>query len=157
MFLPTNLHQGNGFLLYLLVQTALISELWVIKIKKHKYMTRTEFENQWNRDFAGLPPLTGMQMPSFDEFRISERMREDYLDIFRGENTREGDIEMPYDHPFFDKNGNPVLTSNPLIKYILILEAIPPLNPPLWNNCLPIAGDENNSYIFNITHEKSIS
>ena len=26
----------------------------VIKTKKQKYMKRTEFENQWNRDFAPL-------------------------------------------------------------------------------------------------------
>lgn len=118
-------------------------------------MTRTEFENQWNQDFAGLAPLAGEPMPSYDEFIISERMREDYLDIFRGKNTREGDIEMPYDHPFFDENGNPLLTTPTLIKYILVLEAKPPTNPPLWNTCLPLAGDENNSYIFNITHVKS--
>ena len=69
-------------------------------------LTRKEFEDQWNRDFAGLAPLAGEQMPSYDQFRISERMLEDYLDIFRGFNSREGDMEMPYPHPFFDENGN---------------------------------------------------
>ena len=120
-----------------------------------KHMTRIEFENLWNRDFAGLPPLAGVGIPNFEEFIRSERMRQDYLDIFRGENTREGDIEMPYDHPFFDENGNPILTPPPLIKYILVLEAIPPSNPASWNNCLPLAGDKNNSYIFDITHVRS--
>jgi len=118
-------------------------------------MTQTEFENHWNGDFAGLPRLAGVGIPSFEEFRRSERMRQDYLDIFRGENTRAGDIEMPYEHPFFDENGSPLLTHPPLIKYILVLEAIPPLNPPLWNKCYPLAGDENNSYIFDITHIRS--
>ena len=113
-------------------------------------ITRTEFENQWNRDFAVLAPLAGEQMPSYDQFRISERMLEDYLDIFRGFNSREGDMEMPYPHPFFDENGNPLLKEKPCIKYILVGEARPPLNiPASLNKC---GGDENNTYFYNITH-----
>jgi hypothetical protein len=76
-------------------------------------MTRTEFNDQWIRDFA---PLTTEAMPSYDEFKISERMLEDYLDIFRGYNSREGDNLMPYPHPFFDENGNSLLKVKPCIK-----------------------------------------
>jgi hypothetical protein len=112
-------------------------------------LTRKEFENQWNRDFAGLAPLAGEQMPSYDQFRISERMLEDYLDIFRGFNSREGDMEMPYPHPFFDENGNPLLKEKPFIKYILVGEARPPLKTPILNKC---GGDENNTYFYDITH-----
>lgn len=113
-------------------------------------MTRKEFEDQWNRDFAGLAPLAGEQMPSYDQFRISERMLEDYLDIFRGFNSREGGMEMPYPHPFFDENGNPLLKEKPCIKYILVGEARPPLKEPKsLNKC---GGDEKNTYFYNITH-----
>lgn len=115
-------------------------------------MTRTEFENQWNQDFDGLAPLAGKQMPSYDEFSISERMLEDYLDIFRGYNTREGDIEMPYSHPFFDENGNSLLKEKPCIRYILVAEARPKPNAPSYNNCIPIPGDTNNSYFYDIRH-----
>jgi hypothetical protein len=117
-------------------------------------LTRKEFENQWNRDFAGLAPLAGEQMPSYDQFRISERMLEDYLDIFRGFNSREGDIEMPYPHPFFDENGNPLLKEKPCIKFILVGEARPPLKTPILNKC---GGDVNNTYFYDITHVRPTS
>ena len=112
-------------------------------------MTRTEFNDQWDEHFA---PLTTEAMPSYDEFKISERMLEDYLDIFRGYNTREGDLAMPYDHPFFDENGNPLLKEKPCIRYILIGEARPPLNTPILNNCVGIQGDKANTYFYDIRH-----
>jgi hypothetical protein len=119
-------------------------------IKYKVMLTRKEFENQWNRDFAGLAPLAGEQMPSYDEYRISERMLEDYLDIFRGFNSREEGMEMPYPHPFFDENGNLLLKEKPCIKYILIGEARPHLNTPIsLNKC---GGDEDNTYFYNKTH-----
>ena len=118
-------------------------------------LTRKEFEDQWNRDFAGLAPLAGEQMPSYDQFRISERMLEDYLDIFRGFNSREGDMEMPYPHPFFDENGNPLLKEKPCVKYILVGEARPKPNVPIYNKCTPTAGDENNGYFYDIRHINS--
>jgi hypothetical protein len=117
-------------------------------------MTRTEFENQWNGDFANLPPLAGVPMPSYDEFRICERMLEDYLDIFRGFNSREGEMGMPYPHPFFDSNGNPLLDKKPCIHFILIGEARPPLNTPVLNNCM---GDRANTYFYDIRHIKHTS
>lgn len=63
-------------------------------------MTHQEFEGLWNGHFAALNPLVGEPIPNFDDFIIRERMVEDYLDIFRGYNSRNGDIIMPYPHPF---------------------------------------------------------
>jgi hypothetical protein len=112
-------------------------------------MTRREFNDQWNRDFAGLPPLAGVPMPNYDDYRISERMLEDYLDIFRGYNTREGENIMPYPHPFFDGDGNSLLGFKPCIKYILIGEARPQNVASRLNDC---NGDEANTYFYNIQH-----
>lgn len=114
-------------------------------------MTRTEFNDHWNRDFA---PLTAEAMPSYDEFKISERMLEDYLDIFRGYNSREGENIMPYPHPFFDDNGNSLFEKKPCIKYILLGEVRPPLKPPILSSCAPINGDRNNSFFYDIRHVK---
>ncbi|MGI5914086.1 MAG: hypothetical protein ACOX5K_05110 [Bacteroidales bacterium] len=114
--------------------------------------TETEFENQWNRNFA---PLTNEVMPCYDNFRISERMLEDYLDIFRGYNSREGNIDMPYDHPFFDKNGNSLLKKKPCIRYILVGEARPSPKKSVYNECKPIPGDEKNGYFYDIRHINS--
>ena len=76
------------------------------------------------------------------------------MDIFRGYSTREreGAIKMPYPHPFFNADGTPKLAKKPCIKYILVGEAPPRLNPPIYNNCTPIAGDTNNTYIYDIRH-----
>lgn len=109
-------------------------------------MTGIEFDQLWNEHFA---PLTNAAIPNFHEHLVSERMLEDYLDIFRGHNTREGNIQMPYPHPFFDADGNPRLPEIPCIKYILIGEARPPLNPPIYNDC---GGDTANTYFYNIQH-----
>jgi hypothetical protein len=113
-------------------------------------MTRTEYTNQWDRDFKSL---TNESIPDYDDFKICERMLEDYLDIFRGFNSRQGDdLPMPYPHPFFNSNGNPLLSENPTIRYILIGEARPPLRPSIFNNCDLIQGDINNSYFYDIRH-----
>jgi len=112
-------------------------------------MTRTEFNDQWNRNFA---PLTSEAMPSYDELQISERMLEDYLDIFRGYNSREGENIMPYPHPFCDSNGKPLLEKKPCIKFILIGEVRLYPNKPSWNTCKPISGDINNTYVYDIRH-----
>jgi len=112
-------------------------------------MTREEFENQWNRDFAEITALSGEPMPSYDEYTISERMLDDYTDIFRGYNSRDGNIKMPYDHPFFDENGKPLLKEKPCIRYILVGEARPPQKKPIYNNC---QGDESNTYFYNVIH-----
>jgi hypothetical protein len=115
-------------------------------------MKKTEFKNQWERDFA---PLTKGAMPSYDDYRISERMLEDYLDIFQGYNSREGNLEMPYDHPFFDKHGKPLLKEIPCIRYILVGEARPRPNKSIYNECKPFPGDEKNGYFYDIRHVNS--
>jgi hypothetical protein len=112
-------------------------------------MTRTEFNDHWIRDFA---PLTSEPKPNYDEFKINERMLEDYLDIFRGYNTRKGEKLMPYPHPFFDSNGKPLLEKKPSIKFILIGEARLYPNKPSWNSCKPISGDIKNTYVYDIRH-----
>lgn len=112
-------------------------------------MTHQEFEGLWNGHFAALNPLVGEPIPNFDDFIIRERMVEDYLDIFRGYNSRNGDIIMPYPHPFFDSNGNPLLANRPCIKYILIGEAPPPLRALDINEC---GGDQANTYFYDKRH-----
>lgn len=89
----------------------------------------------------------------YNDFLISERMFQDYLDIFRGVNTRDPDFKMPYDHPFFDAE-KPVFDFKPCVKYVLVAEARPPSNVPIWNNCIPLKGDLNNTYFYNIQHLK---
>lgn len=111
-------------------------------------MTRAEYENQWKRVFT---KLTKDPMPSYKEFSVSERMLEDYLDIFRGVNSRDGNIAMPYEHPFFDKNGEPLLKEKPFVKYILLGEARPPLKDAKLNQC---GGDKDNTYFYDIRHVK---
>lgn len=110
-------------------------------------MTRNEYENLWNGTFGTLND--NRAMPDYNEFRISERMLEDYLDIFRGINTRQGDLVMPYPHPYFDEFGNPLLKEKPCIKYVLVAEARPQMKPSVWNDC---GGDKANTYFYDITH-----
>ena len=112
-------------------------------------MTSIEFKNQWDTYFA---PYTNIVMPNYDEYRICERMIEDYLDIFRGYNTREEGMDMPYTHPFFDSVGGPLLAEKPEIRYVLIGEACPGRKPPLNNSCQPIPGDEGNGYFYDVRH-----
>ena len=109
-------------------------------------MKIAEYTDLWNQSFA---PLTNETIPSYEEFVISERMFEDYLDIFRGFNSRTDDLNMPYPHPFFDNEGNSLLGIKPCIKYILIGEARPKCKEPQLNEC---NGDEANTYFYNIQH-----
>ena len=115
-------------------------------------MTRTEFNHQWNRDFA---PITTQAIPNYNEFLISERMLEDYLDIFRGYNSRKGNLNMSYDHPFFDENENPLFGEKPYIRYILVGEARPSPKKSVYNKCRPTPGDEKNGYFYDIRHINS--
>jgi hypothetical protein len=114
-------------------------------------MTREQFNDQWIRDFGRL---TNEAMPSYDEFQISERMLEDYVDIFRGYNSRERENIMPYPHPFFDSNGNPLLEKKPCVRFILIGEARPPQNCRNLNDC---GGDRANTFFYNKIHIKHTS
>ncbi|MEI6696060.1 MAG: hypothetical protein WCO13_08325 [Bacteroidota bacterium] len=109
-----------------------------------------DYESLWITNFSGIDGEE-ITMPDYDEYKVSKRMLEDYLDIFRGKNSREVDLEMPYPHPFFDNNGVPLLKEKPCIKYILVGEARPPAKKSILNNCNP-QGDEANTYFYNINH-----
>lgn len=118
-----------------------------------------EYTNLWHEYFAPIPGI-GV-MPNYQEFLISEAMLQDYLDIFRGINTRENadvrgllaGIAMPYPNPFFNPNGIPILDLIPCIQYILVAEARPGLgaqtyiydighnNPTAYLNAPRIAWD----------------
>ena len=118
-------------------------------------LTLEEYKKLWKDHFAGKNGLGLQPMPPYNEYLVAENMLEDYLDIFRGINTRnergnDGN-EWYYEHPFF--NGDtPKLKEKPCIKYIMIGEARPLPNCFDFNDCLPINGDTNNSYFYNIQH-----
>lgn len=112
-------------------------------------MNSAEFNSLWG---AGFAHHTKEAIPSYSDFLIAERMLEDYLDIFRGHNTRESGLKMPYPHPFFDTKGNSILSKKPCIKYILIGEARPPKKGCNLNDC---GGDKSNTFFYDIRHIKS--
>jgi hypothetical protein len=118
-------------------------------IKEEKY------KQLWDNEFSGLSTI---KMPSYDDYVLRERMFEDYLDIFRGKNTRSKDgIQIPYPHPYFDGNGTPKLIITPKIKYIMIGECAAHLRPPIHlpgGTCSIPGGDINNTYFYNILHLK---
>jgi hypothetical protein len=107
----------------------------------------------WESLKKALPKGT---IPDYNEYVESENMFEDYLDIFRGINTRmersgSSNTKWYYDHPFF--NGDKLkLDKKPCIRYVMIGEARPKPNEPVINNC---GGDENNTYFYNVTHVKN--
>ena len=115
-------------------------------------MSKKQFDDLWGNSIESLRPK--ITIPDYNDYLIREGMLEDYLDIFRGHSTRdrEGSIKMPYPHPFFNADGTPKLVKTPCIKYILVGEAPPRLNTSIYNNCTPIAGDTNNTYIYDIRH-----
>lgn len=115
-------------------------------------LSKKQFDDLWAGSFGPLFPK--VSIPDYHEYLLREGMLEDYLDIFRGYSTRErnGEIRLPYPHPYFNTDGTPKLGTTPCIKYILVGEAPPPLNTSVLNGC---NGDKNNSYIYDITHVKS--
>jgi len=123
-------------------------KLWDVYLKG---MKQKEYKKLWDKDFTGN---VDFPMPEYSEFEQCERMIQDYLDIFRGENTRVRGVEMPYEHPFFDLQGKPLLDSKPKIKFILIGEARPPKASIILNNCGPIRGDINNTFFYDIRDVK---
>jgi hypothetical protein len=116
-------------------------------------LTNDEYNDLWNDQFAPIVPA-GTVMPPYIEYAIRERMFQDYLDIFRGKNTRIEGFVMPYPHPFFNADGTPKLKIKPCIKYIMIGECALPLNRiiPVKRNCNIPNGDTNNTYFYNILH-----
>lgn len=115
-------------------------------------MNVDQFQKAWEEHFAPLKPLQKELLPNYNEFRISERMLQDYLDIFRGINSRDYEVEMPYEHPYFKNNGQPLLSETPSVKYILIGESRPRRKSQKIKDCSPILGDENNTYFYDVTH-----
>lgn len=97
-------------------------------------LTNAQYVNLWNVHFLPIVPA-GTAMPLYDEYIIRENMFQDYLDIFRGINTR-GNIairpEEPaiwyYEHPFFNAIGTPLLRNTPCINNVFIAEAPPQVN-----------------------------
>ena len=89
-------------------------------------LTITEYNVLWETHFSHI---TTQACPSYNDYIIRENMLEDYLDLFRGRNTRNQRAITPtnwhYKHPFFDVKGNSMLKEKPCIKYILIAEAAP--------------------------------
>jgi hypothetical protein len=83
-------------------------------------------------------------MPSYHEYCIRENQIQDYLDIFRGRNTRADREFNDGEHPY-QEYLNP--ENPPCIKYIMIGEAAPPLNPII----APLR-DWQNTFFYNPNH-----
>lgn len=84
-------------------------------------------------------------MPSYHEYCIRENQIQDYLDIFRGRSTRNSRHPNENDHPFqiyLVKKPDPLT-----IKYIMIGEAAPPLNPIINR-----INDRQNTFFYNPNH-----
>lgn len=100
-------------------------------------LSNTEYTTLWETPFSGA-------CPDFKEYIIRENMLEDYLDLFRGINTRNQRAITPtnwyYEHPFFDEKGNSILKEKPCIKYILIAEACPENGNNYFYDIREIAG-----------------
>jgi len=106
-------------------------------------LTNIDYTSLWG-SFAAIPSLMRINplgMPLYQEYLEREHFQQDYLDIFRGYNSRGNfrirpihPIVMLPPHPFFDLAGNPLLNINGVnlqnvygnsIKHILIAEACP--------------------------------
>lgn len=109
-------------------------------------LTRTDYTNLWTNPAPGRFSQA-IHLPSYDEYVIRENQLQDYLDIFRGSDTRCDrtirtfiPADWYYDHPFLE-----VLKDNAgahKIEYIMIGEAAPNLSEVL----LP------GYYFYNINH-----
>lgn len=112
-------------------------------------MTQKDYNDLWV-EFGKAK--SKCSLPDYQDYLESENMFEDYLDIFRGKNTRSkrsnGLTDWYYEHPFFDGD-KPKLENKPCIKYVMIGEARPKSNPVNKNSC---GADENNTYFYNTKH-----
>ena len=106
-------------------------------------MTHQDFKELWV-EFEKAKP--NCSLPDYQDYLESENMFEDYLDIFRGENTRSkrsnGLSDWDDEHPFLDGK-KPKLENKPCIKYLMIGEARPQSNSVEKNSC---GADKNNTY-----------
>ena len=148
-------------------------------------LTLPEYTDLWNNPMpagfgqGGVPPqFPGVPFPNYVEYFDRDNQLEDYLDIFRGRNTRAGagavagavgrmplfdggnDAGWYYPHPFFPPPGvagfvPPPGVPNPKIRYILIAEAALPLNPAVVGAEPEFGGqegDKKNTYFYNVNH-----
>ncbi len=79
-----------------------------------------QFTNLWDQYF---PPLAGSVPPLYQAYLDRENFLEDYLDIFRGRDTR-ASRGLPGPHPFHAQLSNSLFVA-PKITYIMIGEAAP--------------------------------
>ena len=114
-------------------------------------MTQKDYNDLWV-EFGKAKPKCSI--PGYRDYLKSENMFEDYLDIFRGKNTRskrsKGLTDRYDEHPFFDGD-KPKLENKPCIKYVMIGEARPESKPVNKNSC---GADKNNTYFYNVNHRK---
>lgn len=122
-------------------------------------LTPEQYEALWihtPNEINSFATITGIEAPpANDEYVIRENMFQDYLDIFRGVNTR-GDIvirpqepgEWYYEHPFFNANGISLLEETPCIYNVLIGEAAPKKKGKEYKNDLK--PHEYLTYIYNV-------
>jgi hypothetical protein len=111
-------------------------------------LTITEYTNLWTYPAPNGFAQPMATLPDYNYYVIRENQYQDYLDIFRGHNTRGVRIAPHggwyYNHPFFNDNGlvYEYTVENPQIQYFLIGEAARPLGV-------------NNTYFYDINHGTS--
>jgi hypothetical protein len=122
-------------------------------------LTHSQYKHLWTAPAPigfGQPLAT---IPDYNYYLVRENMFEDYLDIFRGVDTRHArlamhPVVMPYEHPYTNiindiKEGK---IKKPCIKYILIAEAA----PPFISRSLDKSGNDNgNSFFYSIIDTKA--
>jgi hypothetical protein len=112
-----------------------------------------QYNELWDIHFSGI---TNQNCPDFEQYIIRENMLEDYLDLFRGVNTRNQRAQSPanwyYEHPFFNVNGNSALNEKPCIKYILIAEACPENNTNYFYDVREISGQTYLRVVYNASY-----
>jgi hypothetical protein len=127
-------------------------------------LTLAQYNNLWTNPMplGFARPLPDPDYPAYADYLLRENQIQDYLDLFRGYNSRgnapvrgipeQVQIEHGYDHPFEGFFGNGPMA----IKYILIAEAAPSLNPPIMGFAGPSFGgqfgDTANTFFYNINH-----
>jgi len=127
-------------------------------------LTLAQYNDLWTNPMplGFARPLTDPSYPAYADYLLRESQIQDYLDLFRGYNSRgmaavrgildQIQIEYAYEHPFegFFDNGRMA------IKYILIAEAAPPLKTPIMGIAGPSFGrqfgDTKNTFFYNIKH-----
>ena len=126
-------------------------------------LTLAQYNNLWTSPMpmGFARPLMDPDYPAYADYLLRESQIQDYLDLFRGFNTRgmaavrgipeQVQIEYVYEHPFEMFLNGPMA-----IKYILIAEAAPLLNPPIMGIAGPNFGmqfgDTANTFFYNINH-----